>query len=114
MRAIAAVRDGGKRNWPRKRPVQRSLRTGRSAASGAALKFPNAAGSLAFARRDAQHDVEPRREFADFRIGKRREIDRHRVACLGVADAAEDAVALVLRMALDVALRGEVVLRRAA
>ena len=43
-----------------------------------------------------------------FGIFERLEVDRHRLAGFGVADAAVDAVALVLRMALDVALRGEV------
>ena len=65
-------------------------------------------------RRDAEHDIEACFQFARLRFFDRLEVDRHRFAGLRVADAAEDAVALVLRMALDVALRGEFVARRAA
>ena len=61
-------------------------------------------------RRYAEHDVEAGFEFAGFRFLDRLEVDRHRVAGLGVADTAVDAVAIVLRMALDVALRSKLVL----
>jgi len=45
-------------------------------------------------------------EFADSRAGYRGEIHRHRGARLGILDFPVDAVALILRLALDVALRG--------
>ena len=48
--------------------------------------------------RDAEHDIEMCRELAGFGICERREVDSHRIAGRHVADAAVDAVALVLRM----------------
>src|SRR6516165_8676870 len=52
-------------------------------------------------RRHAEDDVELGRQLADLRLLDRREIDRHGLAGLRVADAAVDAVPLVARVALD-------------
>jgi hypothetical protein len=52
-----------------------------------------------------EHDVEPRRHFADARLFDRGEVYNERRAGLRIADASENAVPVVLRMALDVALR---------
>src|SRR5579859_7459111 len=63
-----------------------------------------AAGLLSALRREAEDDVEPGRQFADPRVLHRGEVHQYGVARLGV-DGPEDAVLVVLRLALDVALR---------
>src|SRR5206468_3347904 len=64
-------------------------------------------------RREAEDDVEVRRHLADPRLLDGGEGDEDRLARLGVADAAEDAVALVAGLALDVALRRQQLLAAA-
>src|SRR6187402_362265 len=61
-------------------------------------------------RRDTEHEVEARSEFAGFRTWERRKIDGHGRARLFISDAAPDAIALIARISLDVALGGEQVL----
>src|SRR5262249_9640239 len=58
-------------------------------------------------RRPAQNDVELGRQLADLGILHLGELDGDRLARLGIADAAVDAVLVVARLALDVALRRE-------
>lgn len=57
--------------------------------------------------RDAEHDVELGRELSGLGILERREVDRHRLASSCIANATVDAIAFVLRMAIDVALCDE-------
>src|SRR5204863_2205849 len=52
-------------------------------------------------------DVEAGRQLADLRLLHRREIDQDQLALERVAELAEDAVALVLGVAVDEDLRGE-------
>ena len=56
-------------------------------------------------RRVAEDDVEACRQLADARAFERCEVDDDSVAGLDIADAAEDAVAIISRFAFDVALR---------
>src|SRR5438552_1975184 len=58
-------------------------------------------------RRNAQDDVELRRQFADARAFHGGKVHDDGFAGLGVADAAQDAVPFVAGLTLDVALRGE-------
>src|SRR6185437_11774274 len=60
--------------------------------------------------RSPEHDVEAGGKLADLRFLDGFEIDDHRLASFLVANAAQDAVALVRRLALDVALGGELLL----
>src|SRR5690606_2293715 len=57
--------------------------------------------------RESEYDVELGIQFANLRTFERSEVDRYRVARLGIAHRTPNTVALVLRFALDVALRGE-------
>ena len=53
---------------------------------------------------EPEHDIEVCRQLADPRAGDRSEIDRDRRACLRIANAPINAVALIRRLALDVTL----------
>ncbi len=57
-------------------------------------------------RSEAHHDVETGGELVGSSSFERREIDDHRGALLVIADPAQDAVAFVLRLTLDVTLGG--------
>lgn len=59
--------------------------------------------------RKSQNDIEPRRQFADARPFDGSEIDDYGFAGLRIANASENHVALVSRIAFDIALRGELV-----
>src|SRR6185369_5427970 len=61
-------------------------------------------------RREAEDDIEVGGKLAGLRLGDRGEVDNHGLLRLGIANAAEDAVALVLGMALDVTLGRELLL----
>src|SRR4051812_24028269 len=58
-------------------------------------------------RRDAEDDIEASLDLAGLRSFDRLEIDRDRFAGFCVANAAVDAIALILRVAFDVTLRSE-------
>src|SRR5579884_2498794 len=58
-------------------------------------------------RCEAQHNIELRRQLADARFLHWRELDSNRLALFGIANTSIDAVALVARIALDVALGRE-------
>ena len=57
-------------------------------------------------RRKSHHDVELCRQFSDARAFDGRKIHGDRGARLGIFDSLENTVALILRLALNVALRG--------
>src|SRR6266511_1209991 len=65
---------------------------------------PAKAGSSSCLRRNAHHDVEPGREFAEARAFERDERDSNGLPRLLVFDPLINAVLLVSRMALDVTL----------
>src|SRR5207237_5519114 len=57
--------------------------------------------------RKSEHDIKVGRQFAHLRAGDRFELDQDKFPLQRIADAAENAVCLVLRMAVDEQLGGE-------